>query len=78
MHDLVEKRKDGIRLEFSVYPGQCSRKPSVFFSTFAANSLGMILTFEHGAVRELRLNRPPVNALSPESSHAPTELRQRP
>jgi enoyl-CoA hydratase/carnithine racemase len=26
----------------------------------------MILTFEHGAVRELRLNRPPVNALSPE------------
>jgi enoyl-CoA hydratase/carnithine racemase len=26
----------------------------------------MILTFEHGEVRELRLNRPPVNALSPE------------
>jgi 3,2-trans-enoyl-CoA isomerase len=26
----------------------------------------MILTFEHGAVRELRLNRPPVNALGPE------------
>lgn len=26
----------------------------------------MILTIEHGAVRELRLNRPPVNALSPE------------
>jgi enoyl-CoA hydratase/carnithine racemase len=26
----------------------------------------MILTFEHGAIRELRLNRPPVNALSPE------------
>ena len=26
----------------------------------------MILTFEHGAVRELRLNRPPVNALAPE------------
>lgn len=26
----------------------------------------MILTFEHGAVRELRLSRPPVNALSPE------------
>lgn len=26
----------------------------------------MILTFEHGAVRELRLDRPPVNALSPE------------
>ena len=26
----------------------------------------MILTFEHEAVRELRLNRPPVNALSPE------------
>src|SRR5512146_1420142 len=25
----------------------------------------MILTFEHGAIRELRLNRPPVNALSP-------------
>jgi Delta3-Delta2-enoyl-CoA isomerase len=28
--------------------------------------LRMILTFEHGAVRELRLNRPPVNALAPE------------
>jgi Delta3-Delta2-enoyl-CoA isomerase len=28
--------------------------------------LPMILTFEHGAVRELRLNRPPVNALAPE------------
>jgi enoyl-CoA hydratase/carnithine racemase len=26
----------------------------------------MILTIEHGAVRELQLNRPPVNALSPE------------
>jgi len=26
----------------------------------------VILTFEHGAVSELRLNRPPVNALSPE------------
>jgi Delta3-Delta2-enoyl-CoA isomerase len=26
----------------------------------------MILTIDHGAVRELRLNRPPVNALSPE------------
>ena len=26
----------------------------------------MILTIEHGPVRELRLNRPPVNALSPE------------
>jgi Delta3-Delta2-enoyl-CoA isomerase len=26
----------------------------------------MILTLEHGAVRELRLNRPPVNALVPE------------
>jgi Delta3-Delta2-enoyl-CoA isomerase len=26
----------------------------------------MILTIEHGAVRELRLNRPPVNALAPE------------
>ncbi len=26
----------------------------------------MIVTLEHGAVRELRLNRPPVNALSPE------------
>jgi 3,2-trans-enoyl-CoA isomerase len=26
----------------------------------------MILTLDHGAVRELRLNRPPVNALSPE------------
>lgn len=26
----------------------------------------MILSFEHGAVRELRLNRPPVNALAPE------------
>jgi len=26
----------------------------------------MILTFEHGPVRELHLNRPPVNALSPE------------
>ena len=26
----------------------------------------MILTFEHGAVKELRLNRPPVNALAPE------------
>jgi Delta3-Delta2-enoyl-CoA isomerase len=26
----------------------------------------MILTFEHGAVRELRLNRPPVNALTPD------------
>ena len=26
----------------------------------------MILTFDHGAVRELRLNRPPANALSPE------------
>jgi Delta3-Delta2-enoyl-CoA isomerase len=26
----------------------------------------MILTIEHGAVRELRLNRPPVNALTPE------------
>jgi len=26
----------------------------------------MILTFEHEAIRELRLNRPPVNALSPE------------
>ena len=26
----------------------------------------MIQTIEHGAVRELRLNRPPVNALSPE------------
>src|SRR5690349_24396095 len=26
----------------------------------------MILTFEHGDIRELRLNRPPVNALSPE------------
>jgi Delta3-Delta2-enoyl-CoA isomerase len=26
----------------------------------------MILTFEHAEVRELRLNRPPVNALSPE------------
>ena len=26
----------------------------------------MILTFDHGAIRELRLNRPPVNALSPE------------
>lgn len=30
----------------------------------------MILTFEHGAIRELRLNRPPVNALSPELIHA--------
>jgi Delta3-Delta2-enoyl-CoA isomerase len=28
--------------------------------------LAMILTFEHAEVRELRLNRPPVNALSPE------------
>ncbi len=26
----------------------------------------MILTIDHGAIRELRLNRPPVNALSPE------------
>ena len=26
----------------------------------------MILTIDHGAVRELQLNRPPVNALSPE------------
>jgi Delta3-Delta2-enoyl-CoA isomerase len=26
----------------------------------------MILTFDHGAIRELRLNRPPANALSPE------------
>ena len=26
----------------------------------------MILTFDHGAVRELRLDRPPVNALSPD------------
>jgi enoyl-CoA hydratase/carnithine racemase len=26
----------------------------------------MILTFEHGAIRELRLNRPPVNALTSE------------
>jgi len=26
----------------------------------------MILTFEHGSVREVRLNRPPVNALAPE------------
>jgi enoyl-CoA hydratase/carnithine racemase len=26
----------------------------------------MILTFDHGPVRELRLNRPPVNALSPD------------
>jgi Delta3-Delta2-enoyl-CoA isomerase len=26
----------------------------------------MIQTFDHGAVRELRLNRPPVKALSPE------------
>jgi Delta3-Delta2-enoyl-CoA isomerase len=26
----------------------------------------MILTIEHGAVREVRLNRPPVNALAPE------------
>ncbi len=26
----------------------------------------MIQTFDHGAIRELRLNRPPVNALSPE------------
>jgi Delta3-Delta2-enoyl-CoA isomerase len=28
--------------------------------------LHMILTFERGSVRELRLNRPPVNALTPE------------
>ena len=33
---------------------------------FAVHSFSMILTFEHGAIRELRLNRPPVNALSPE------------
>src|ERR1700687_5079952 len=26
----------------------------------------MILAFDHGAVRELQLNRPPANALSPE------------
>jgi Delta3-Delta2-enoyl-CoA isomerase len=26
----------------------------------------MIQTFEHGAIRELRLNRPPVNAISAE------------
>ena len=26
----------------------------------------MIQTVEHGAIRELRLDRPPVNALSPE------------
>jgi hypothetical protein len=26
----------------------------------------MILTIDHGAVRELQLNRPPANALSPE------------
>jgi 3,2-trans-enoyl-CoA isomerase len=33
-------------------------------------SLRMILTFEHDAVRELRLNRPPVNALTPELINA--------
>jgi Delta3-Delta2-enoyl-CoA isomerase len=32
----------------------------------------MIDTIDHGAVRELRLNRPPVNALSPELIHALT------
>jgi Delta3-Delta2-enoyl-CoA isomerase len=32
----------------------------------AIYSLQMILTVEHGAVRELRLNRAPVNALAPE------------
>lgn len=30
------------------------------------HSFNMIQTFEHDAIRELRLNRPPVNALSPE------------
>jgi hypothetical protein len=29
-------------------------------------SFSMIQTFEHGAIRELRLNRPPVNAISAE------------
>lgn len=33
---------------------------------FAVHSFNMIQTFEHDAIRELRLNRPPVNALSPE------------
>lgn len=30
----------------------------------------MITTIDHGAIRELRLDRPPVNALSPELIHA--------
>lgn len=33
----------------------------------------MILTIEHGPVREIRLNRPPVNALSPELISALTQ-----
>lgn len=35
-------------------------------STNPDPSNAMILTIDHGAVRELQLNRPPVNALSPE------------
>ncbi len=35
-------------------------------TSHVATSFSMIQTFEHGEVRELRLNRPPVNALSPE------------
>ncbi len=35
-------------------------------SNLASYTEHMIVTLEHGAVRELRLNRPPVNALAPE------------
>ena len=38
----------------------------MFFRVLCEASNPMILTIDHGAVRELRLNRPPVNALSPE------------
>src|SRR5258708_4646015 len=36
-------------------------------------TFGMLLTFDHGEVRELRLNRPPVNALT---SELLSDLRQ--
>jgi Delta3-Delta2-enoyl-CoA isomerase len=35
-------------------------------SAISIKLLGMLLTFEHGEVRELRLNRPPANALTHE------------
>jgi Delta3-Delta2-enoyl-CoA isomerase len=59
---FIEKR-DIIR--FTHGCRSAPRTPCIF-SCIAVYSLWMILTFEHGAVRELRLNRPPVNALSPE------------